>query len=736
MIKSVYVRSRIKKLILYSFLSVLVIGIVLPSFIPSSEYNIVLRSKEDSSQEMSLGFNFEHDENPSIPLTLGVLAEDEPEAYFPNFLFYSVETANALIDHLYDNTSGGFYISADEIWQNTSINYDKRTYDNAQAILAFLKLADAVINQTERVYALDIAEKTGNAIITELYDTEFDGFFISKSNRMKKPGVQAKAIQALLSLYELTGNLTYRNKAISAYDFLNNFAWNSENGHYIYLLSHSGTIPTSNPNVGDPYEPQSKRTDHNALMGQALLDLYRIESDDKYLTQACQIYDFFNTTSRNISTGLFYTGLNGDNELVENDSADIFINSLVLEFLAQLYNVTEDSKYYDDFFRLLNAVLFEFWDENYGGFFATYSYFDQEERDEKKYTERLFYAIRALDEAYKLTDESLYYNLVLDVIEILNNKLYDQNHKGYFQLVNNDGTSGDPSWRNKYSVTQSLAIFALANLWLYSKPGVLNALWIPSNPRPQDSVTVLVAAFDVDGISNVLFNYSINNGPYLPPIEMVPHSKVGNMFNTTLNSHPDGTKIRFEIIVNDTLGKETVRSFYEIIWLVDEWGPHVEAIGINPGINVPVNTRVSIMVSAHDVPEQGDVTNVRIYYQQEKMESWNSKKLDEVDAHLWEVVFPDGLGAPGGYKYYFEALDDRQNVGYSESYYLVIQGQLESLPMLFVVGGLIFVLFFIPGGLFTYVEYKRRTARKTLKNIRKVREANHRGKRRRSRRNN
>ncbi|MFX0051614.1 MAG: hypothetical protein ACFE8U_10020, partial [Candidatus Hermodarchaeota archaeon] len=94
MIKSVYVRSRIKKLILYSFLSVLVIGIVLPSFIPSSEYNIVLRSKEDSSQEMSLGFNFEHDENPSIPLTLGVLAEDEPEAYFPNFLFYSVETAN------------------------------------------------------------------------------------------------------------------------------------------------------------------------------------------------------------------------------------------------------------------------------------------------------------------------------------------------------------------------------------------------------------------------------------------------------------------------------------------------------------------------------------------------------------------------------------------------------------------------------------------------------------------
>ncbi|MFX0205080.1 MAG: AGE family epimerase/isomerase [Candidatus Hodarchaeota archaeon] len=734
MIKSLNVRSRIKKLILYSFLSVLVIGIVLPNFTLSSEYNIVLRGKEESSQEISLDLNFEHDEKPSIPLKLGVLAEDNPEAYFPNFLFYSVETANALIDHLYDNISGGFYISANEIWQNTSINKDKRTYDNAQAILAFLKLADAVINQTEKDFALDIAEETGNSIITELYDNEFDGFFISKSNRMKKPGVQAKAIQALLSLYEVTGNPSYRDRAIGAYDFLDKFAWDS-NGYYIYLLSHSGVIPTTNPVVADPYEPQSKRVDHNALMGQALLDLYRIESDEIYLTKSRQIYDFFNTTSRNTSTGLFYTGLNKNNELVENDSADIFINSLVLEFLANLYNVTGDSKYYDDFFSLLKAVLFEFWDDSYGGFFATYSYINQEDRDAKKYTERLFYAIRALDEAYKLTDASLYYNLILDVVEILNNKLYDQNHKGYFQLVNNDGSPGDPSWNNKFTVTQSLSIFALANLWLYSKPGVLNALWVPSNPRPQDSVTILVAAFDADGISNVLFNYSINNGPYLPPIEMVPHSPIGNMFNTTLSNQPDDTKIRFEIIVNDTLGNYVVRSFYEIFWQVDEWGPHIEAIGINPGINIPVNTRVSIKVSAHDIPDQGEVTNVRMYYRREG-KSYESKKLDQTDAHLWEVVFPDGFETPGGYNYYFEALDDRLNIGYSETYYIVIQGNLEALPMMFVVGGLIFVLFFIPGGLYTYVEYKRRSARKTLKNIRKVRDANHRGKRRRSRRKN
>lgn len=733
MIKSLSIRSRIKRLFMYSFLSVLVLGTVLPILTSSPTLNFVLGSQEINNQKVSNNLDPINDKKPRIPLKLEVLADDDPEAYFPNFLFYSVEIANALVDYLYDNDSGGFFISTDEHWQNSSINYDKRTYDNAQAILALLKLSNAVINQTERAFALDIADKTGNCLLTELYDKEFRGFFISKTNRMKKPGIQAKAIQALLSLYEVTGNLTYRNIAIETFNFLDEFAWDDKNGNYIYLLTHTGGIPTSNPSVADPYDPQSKRVDHNVLMGDALLTLYRVESEEKYLTKARRIYDFFNTTCRNTSTGLFYTGLNGNNELVENESADIFINSLVLEFLAHLYNATEDPKYYDDFFALLKTILFEFWDDRYGGFFATYSYNEQNERDTKKYTERLFYAVRALDEAYKLTNENLYYNLIFDIVEFLNNKLYDQAHAGYYQLINNDGSPGDPSWNDKYTVTQSLSIFALANLWLYSKPGVLNALWFPSNPRPQDSVTVLIAAFDADGISDVLFNYSINDGPNLPPVEMVPHSLLGNMFNTTLNPQRAGTKVRFDIIVNDTLGNQVVRSFYEILWLVDEWGPHVEVIGIDPGISIPVHTRTSIIASAHDIPNQGKVTHVRIYYQAEG-KSQKSQKLDQIDENLWEVVFLDGFEVPGGYNYYFEALDDRFNIGHSDVYYIVVQGSLETLPMALVVGALIFVLFFIPAGLFTYVEYQKRTARKTLKNIRKVRDANRGGKKRTRRR--
>ncbi|MFX0182487.1 MAG: AGE family epimerase/isomerase [Candidatus Hodarchaeota archaeon] len=712
----------------YSHLLLLTFVVSLSCITTPSAVENMIYAEDAPTLEHNLSLKMEDSQEPSITVNSKILAEENPEAYFPNFLYYSITLANVLIDYLYDNTTGGFFRSVDEHWTETSIDTNKYVYDQAQAIIALLKLSDAVINETERDFALDIAEMTGDFLITEFYDNNFGGFYSGSGQFYKRPGIQAKTIQAFLSLYEATGNLTYRDIAINTYNFLDTSeAWeliDQDTGYYVYLLSHSGLVATSNPDSNSLYDPRSKRVDHNVLMGDALLDLYRVELTEKYLTKAKIIYNFFNSTCRNTTTGLYYNGLNENNEIVENTSADIFINSLVLKFLARLYNATEDIKYYDDFITLLNSVLNYFWDSNHGGFFATYSYLDPESRDTKKYAERLFYAIVALDEAYRLTENSLYYNLILDVVEFLNNKLYDNVHEGYFQLVNEDGTLGEPSWRNKYSVTNSLAIFTLSNLWLYSKPGVLNALWSPSTPRPQDSVTILVAAFDADGLSNVLFNYSMNNDPY-KLIEMIPHHLVGGMFNTTLDSQLDGTTINFNIIVNDTQGNEIVRGSYFFLWQVDKWGPQIEELGLDPGRDIPVNSRFSITVSAHDVPEQGEVTNVRIYYHAEG-ESEESKKLERIDLHLWEVEFSDGFGTPGGYIYYFEALDERGNVGYSAVYNIVIQGQLEPISMTLVIGVLFFILFFIPGGLFTYVEYKKKTARKTLKNRRKLRESNRR----------
>lgn len=729
MIKDNNIRFRIKKLFTYLFLFIFVLGSILPSFAFFSGITFPLYKKTIRS-EMSWNLEFETDQKTSLPIKLDELAENAPEEYFPNFLYFSVEIANALIDYLYDNVSGGFYTSMDEHWQESSINTEKRTYDNAQVVLALLKLSDAVINQTEQDFAINIAENVGNFLITELYDETNDGFFISQSNQFKKAGIQAKAIKALLALFERTGNDTYYDKAIKAFNFFDNHGWDNTAGNYVYILSQNGEIAASNPNVFDPYDPASKRVDHNVLMGDALLDLYQIESNEEYLIHAKRIYDFFNITCRNTSTGLFYTGLNSTNKVIEDDSSDIFINSLVLEFLAHLYKVTEDLKYYDDFFTLLYTVLLHFWDNRYGGFYASYSYLDPEFRDEKKYTERQLYGIRALDEAYKITNNSVFYNLLLDVVEFLNDKLYDHIHTGYFQLINNDGTPGaDSSWNSKYTVTQSLAIYSLANLWLYSKPGVMNAMWLPSTPLAyEDSVTIVVAAFDADGISNVLFNYSMNDGPY-QIVKMVPNSLVGNMFNTTLKAQSEGTIIDFNIIVNDSLGNQLVRGSYSFLWQVDEWPPQILEIGINPGIEIPIHTEFTVAVSAQDIPLQGDVKFVRMYYHRTG-ELEESIALEKIDQYIWAVVFPEGFPIPGTYGYYFEAIDHRGNFAYNSINYFYILGHLEKpFPFEMVIGVLIILLIFVPAVLYTYVEYKKKSARKILKTRRETRYQKGKGKR-------
>ncbi|MFX0085459.1 MAG: hypothetical protein ACFFAU_07270 [Candidatus Hodarchaeota archaeon] len=733
MIKDIYLHIKTFRLLKSSLRVYLIILVIFSSFTLYISQNCTETSSETSSEELFEDLSSKTYKKSQISLKVDELTVNDPEAYFPNFLFYSVEVANALIDYLYDNISSGFYTSTDEQWREISRDNIKMTYDNAQAILALLKLSNAVINESEREYAIEISEKTGSYLISDLYDHIYDGFFTSQTNHYKKPGIQAKAIQALLSLYQITGNQTYREIAIDTFSFLDKYAWkliDDNNGYYTYLLDNSGTIASYNPVLSDPYDPQSKRVDHNVLMGNALIDLYRLESDEKYLTHAQRIYSFFNSTCRNISTGLFYTGLNGTDEIVNKELSDIFINSLVLEFLAQLYNVTEDLKYYNDFFFLLYDLMTIFWDDRYGGFHATYSYIGEEYRDMKKYTERQIYAIRALNEAYKLSNNNIFYNLILDIFEFLNEKLYDNIHGGYFQLVNNDGSYGDPSWNSKYAVTQSLSIYSLASLWLYSKPGVLNAYWSPSTPlADKDSVNILVAAFDSDGISNVLFNYSINDGTYQIE-EMMPHPFIGNMFNTTLASQIDGTYVKFHIIVNDTLGNQIIRSSYSFTWQHDIWAPHILEIGIDPSTEIPVNVEFSITVSAQDIPIQGEVAFVRMYYhllgEEEK-----SIALENIPnfPYLWTTAFNNGLPTPGTYAYYFEAIDNRGNFDYSRINYFRILGKLQTPPLALIVGLLLIVFIFIPAGLYTYVEYKKKDARKTLKHKREVRYQIQRGKR-------
>ncbi len=719
MIHTIVKHLEVKRPIKYSFLALILITFFLVNnahILPQQFLN------ENLPNQKNYKINVETEQKNFEDLCLSRLTRaSDSDVIFPTFLYLSIEIANLLIENLYDNVSNGFYFSIDEEWREVTINSEKRTYDNAQAILGLLKLAEAVINQTESDFALNIAESTANGLLNNLWDPDFDGFFISPSDRYKKPGIHGKAIQAFLALYEETGISSYREIAIDTLNFIDRVAWNDSEGYYIYVTSHTGLPLIVNPYQGDPYEPQSLRVDHNSIMGIALLDFYRIDTNSTYLTKACRIYDIINETCRNSTTNLFYTGVDSHHEIVYPEASDLFINSLVLEFLAQLYNVTEDQKYYEDFFILLNTVLLNFWDNDYGGFISTRSSGNFSSDDRTKFTERQFYGIEALDKAYKLTNNDLYYNLILDTIEILNTNLYDQINGGYYQLANPDGSqSGDATWKMKVTVTQSLGIYTLANIWLYSKPSALNVIWSPTTPRPQDKVSLLIAAFDPVGISTVFLNYSID-GSNFKLLEMVPHL-VKNMFICNIDPpYKDGTSINFNIIITNANDEQVIRGDYSFLWQFDRWPPEVQVLGFLPGIEIPVNEEFTIIVTANDIPSQGSVRYVRIHYYLTERDVKNVL-LNQFDVHLWKITFPEGLPIPGTYTYYFESSDLEWNPSFSHVDTFTILGSLEvPFPLSQVVFFLLFIGVFVPTGLYSYVEYKKKSARKKLKVIREVR---------------
>ncbi len=707
MSKYLNIHQNVKYSLKFMFISLSVLLIIIPLISLNKNINFMITKTHNPSNTIG------NTDDLSFKTSKINNLDEDPEEYFPDFLYYSVITADAMIEYLFDNEEGGFYKSADEHWSESSINPEKRTYDQAQAILALLKLSEAVINETQREISLNVAEATGNYLVSHLYDEEFDGFFSSTLDRYKRPGIEGKAIQALNELFEATGNITYQEKAEDTLKFINTFGWDVSGGGYYSKLSHSGVVAA--PSLTELYKPDSKRADHNAMMGSALLDLYNLTSDNSHLSKAITIYDLFNSSCRNNDTGFYYGGIGSDGTIVDSESADLFINALMLEFLTKLYATTDDQKYFDEISNLVKAILYGFWDDTYGGFFATYSYNDQEDPDIKKYTERQFYAINALDKAYKLTNNNLYYNLIFDMMEFLNTHLYDEVHDGYFQLTNENGDPGNPDWKYKYSVTQALAISELTDLWMHSKPGVLNALWLPSLPRPQDPVTIIVAAFDSDGIADVLCNYSIDDKPYFI-VEMQADSRLGNMYNTSFDHQPVGTTMNFNIIVNDTLGNEVIRGSYFFVWQYDIWSPHVELLGLDPGEEVPVYSIVTMTVSAHDVPTQGYVTNIRIYYHLEG-KSEDSKQLIRVDAHIWRIEFTNGFNVPGTYAFYFEAIDDRGNFGYTSVGYIYVMGQLETIPVTLIFGALLILVFATPASIAGYKEYQKRSAKRAFNKI-------------------
>ena len=163
-----------------------------------------------------------------------------------------------------------------------------------------------------------------------------------------------------------------------------------------------------------------------------------------------------------------------------------------------------------------------------------------------------------------------------------------------------------------------------------------------------------------------------------------------------------------------------IRGQYSFLWQNDRWPPDVQEIGFLPGIEIPVNEEFSIIVIAQDVPAQGTVKYVRFHYHRSGGDDI-SLPLEQIDIHIWSITFPFGLPSPGTYAYYFESIDYDLNPGFSHVSNFYILGQIETPPLSTIIGLLVLIGIVVPTGLYTFVEYKKKNARTTLKEIKNVR---------------
>jgi uncharacterized protein YyaL (SSP411 family) len=208
-----------------------------------------------------------------------------------NYLNSAKATANWLMNSgMWDNTFGGGF------WWNTTKPL-KPTQTNGLAMQLFIRLYGI----TGQTYYLNWANSVRTWLEANMLDAT-DGLFIwqieANGTRRSEKFTYDNAImiEAYLDFYKVTGNNTYRMKAINLAIKLNSKMWDPTRNVYKFN--------TNDPRVNPAW---------CGWASQAMIKLYKSDPNTAWLDYAQKNIDFLNTYNRNATNGGYYafTNLNG-----------------------------------------------------------------------------------------------------------------------------------------------------------------------------------------------------------------------------------------------------------------------------------------------------------------------------------------------------------------------------------------------------------------------------------------
>ena len=181
------------------------------------------------------------------------------------------------MSHMWDASSsnGGYYSTANV--DGTGSGGDKYADDNSLTGNVYLD-AFAVSTGDMKVNYLNSAKCCANWLMNSgQWDSTYGGGFWWSTVRESKPTqTNGLALQLFLRLYQITGQIFYRQWAFSIRDWLLNAMFDSTTGLFIWKID----------GPGDGTKHMEKFTYDNAIMIEAFLLYAQIIGDSSYITRA------------------------------------------------------------------------------------------------------------------------------------------------------------------------------------------------------------------------------------------------------------------------------------------------------------------------------------------------------------------------------------------------------------------------------------------------------------------
>ncbi|MHA2601160.1 MAG: hypothetical protein AM324_003405 [Candidatus Thorarchaeota archaeon SMTZ1-83] len=709
---------------------------------------------------MSMGSTVAYD-SPNMTDSVSVenLYFEAQEQYnISSYYDFAVATGNLMIDNLLDTTDGAVYFYGNHDWSYVEKNLQS-LIDYYWTIAGLTRLYQISVelgnpNTTLSIWISRVAER----MVDLFQDPDYPGFYVNAFSvpllaQTKRSGIQAYAYQALVTAESVNSSIDFTDAKQSALKSITDMLYDYTNGglHFFTLRNGSLDIPET---INEVYPNDGKRLDHLVLATTMLYDEGEASANSTLIWMADRSLSFM-IEHMPVYNGTDYLGLRLATNRTGGDPPGIpsnerpartvvsDLNAMAIRALVRGHEVTGNSTYLDWAMETLDALLKYSWDDEHGGWFTEmvdglpYEPPPEEGVRFYKLSEIQFQIVFTLEALYEATIHSFYIQLAIDTLDIVLAKLWDPVDGGFVWNGDQKADVLTEDWELHYTAVQSQAILALERIWAYGLPIISYVRVSPTNPRPFDEISLGATALDSDGIDTVLVNYTVsqNDTDLSSLVRLMPNPEVGGVFNASLGTLPDGSRVNFVVIANDTLGNVFIAGSYYFVVREDIWGPVVVLREIYPTGGIRVGDDVIIEIGTYEFPIHSHIVSCQIHWKVNDgaYEPVNLTLVDVDGEYLvWRILL--GQFYSGDViSFYCLVEDESSNLGESALYRLTILGPFETVTPIAawqVLAGVGLVA--APGLGYAYARFRRGGAMEAQREGK--RDARRRARRRRPRR--